>query len=502
MSPRRDRLARVRRPRRRRHRGRDRSASRPATACASTGRRARSPSSDERRALRRGRAGGGHHGTIIACYLARAGLSVVSSSAPPASAEGRRASDGPGPGFRMNHCSPLDALLRPSRVPRLRSLRRGTALRLPRGQRGDGLRRRLVVRRATRPTASSTRRPAAKSGSEENIDLTYDADRALLAARRRRVPRASRSVRALLEGRLRAAPLHHSAALGQPDRTRGAARHPGRGHGARAPVHVAAAMAYDFFESPELRTLFMRAATTSTGCFPDDVPGCRASSHNLPLVLTFEPAAIAVGRDPGDHRRARLGRAQARGRVPHAHRGRPRPRRRRPCDGDPAGRRLDQIGADVVVSGLGIPQTVLRMLADAELDRGSPNGSSNIHYDRGQLWWVNVAVHEPPAVRGGGRTTPGSARNRACTGARRTPTTLATRYQAEIYLRGYAQADVRALVGRQPVGRDARAARASHIIGVEEFAAPLRLFDQTSGADVEQRFADQLLTSGGATRRT
>src|SRR5262249_47175972 len=54
-------------------------------------------------------------------------------------------------------------------------------------------------------------------------------------------------------------------------------------------------LAYDFFESTELRILFMRAATTSTGCYPDDVPGLQGLIHVLPLTLSFEPAAIAVG---------------------------------------------------------------------------------------------------------------------------------------------------------------------------------------------------------------
>ena len=54
-------------------------------------------------------------------------------------------------------------------------------------------------------------------------------------------------------------------------------------------------LAYDFFESPELRTLFMRAAATSTGCFGDDVIGLQGLIHVLPLALSFEAAAIAVG---------------------------------------------------------------------------------------------------------------------------------------------------------------------------------------------------------------
>ena len=49
--------------------------------------------------------GGGHHATIIACYLARAGLSVGVFERAPYLGGGANTSEGPAPGFLMNHCS-------------------------------------------------------------------------------------------------------------------------------------------------------------------------------------------------------------------------------------------------------------------------------------------------------------------------------------------------------------------------------------------------------------
>ena len=74
-------------------------------------------------------------------------------------------------------------------------------------------------------------------------------------------------------------------------------------------------LAQDFFESAELQILFMRAATTSTGCFPDDVPGLQGLLHCLPLTLSFEPAAIAVGGSQAITDALARRRAQARRRV-------------------------------------------------------------------------------------------------------------------------------------------------------------------------------------------
>ena len=49
--------------------------------------------------------GGGHHGTIIACYLARAGLKVAVFERKIHFGGGATSGRGPAPGFLMNYCS-------------------------------------------------------------------------------------------------------------------------------------------------------------------------------------------------------------------------------------------------------------------------------------------------------------------------------------------------------------------------------------------------------------
>src|SRR5207253_4864110 len=49
--------------------------------------------------------GGGHHGTIIACYLAASGLSVGVFERSASLGGGASSGSGPAPGFTMNHCS-------------------------------------------------------------------------------------------------------------------------------------------------------------------------------------------------------------------------------------------------------------------------------------------------------------------------------------------------------------------------------------------------------------
>ena len=72
--------------------------------------------------------------------------------------------------------------------------------------------------------------------------------------------------------------------------------------------------------------------------------GLQGLAHNLPLVLSFEPAAIPIGGTQAITDALISAGHEAGRRVPHASRGRSRARARRPCDGDPAGRRLPDLG--------------------------------------------------------------------------------------------------------------------------------------------------------------
>ena len=134
-------------------------------------------------------------------------------------------------------------------------------------------------------------------------------------------------------------------------------------------------LANDFFESDELRTLFMRAATTSTGCYGDDVPGLQGLVHVLALTLSLEPAAIAVGGTQAVTD-ALVAAGRRRGVEYHTH---------SPVDrvlvrsGRATGIRLasgDTVESELVVSGLGLPQTLLDLTPDVPLARRTRTGSA------------------------------------------------------------------------------------------------------------------------------
>ena len=122
-----------------------------------------------------------------------------------------------------------------------------------------------------------------------------------------------------------------------------------------------------------------------------------------------------------------------------------------------------------MVSGLGVPQTALRLLRDHEISDRLRHRISNIHYDRGQLWWCNFALHEPPDYGGDAGPQP-----RLYWGPK-DPDYFASRYQAEIYVNGFASRPY-ALSSVDTLWDPSRAPEGKHLVGLEEFAAPRRLF--------------------------
>ena len=96
----------------------------------------------------------------------------------------------------------------------------------------------------------------------------------------------------------------------------------------------------------------------------------------------------------------------------------------------------DTVAASVVVSGLGLPQTVLRLMRTVKVNERITHRLKNIHYDRGQLFWANVALHEPPRYAAADTNPEVGPQPRLLWGPK-DPDYLATRYQPEIYLKGH-----------------------------------------------------------------
>lgn len=156
-------------------------------------------------------------------------------------------------------------------------------------------------------------------------------------------------------------------------------------------------IAYDLFDSPEMRTFFMRAFQTSNGLMPEDVPGAYWLLHVLGLTFSLEAAAIVMG---GTHS------------ITHA-----LVRAFEDMGGEffvfsevekilvdsgvARGVRLKngaEVAANIVVSDLSIDLT-FDLLGRENLPHDLWDKVQKLRenaYERTQLFWGNIALYEPP----------------------------------------------------------------------------------------------------------
>jgi beta-carotene ketolase (CrtO type) len=433
--------------------------------------------------------GGGHHGTIMACYLARAGMSVCVLERTEHFGGGACSSEGPAPGYLMNHCSHWTRFYSHPAYRDFDLASEGLRYVFPEQNEGmifdDGSS--LIGYSASRVVDPGT---GHQERSDENVQRTFE-QLALVSAR------DADTYLSLLD----AYETHWKRAFrrhrfsppppwGTPDPLEDLVDVPGS---MIEPVHqymTLRQLAYDFFESTELRILFMRAATTSTGCYPDDVPGLQGLLHVLPLTLSFEPAAIAVGGS-----QAITDALMSAGRKMGVSYENSAEVDRIVTEGGRAtaveladGSRLE---AGLVVSGLGLPQTVLRLLRDTDVDESLSRRIRNIHYDRGQLLWANLAIAEPPRY-GAEEANPGVAEQPRLYWGPKDLDYLTLSYQPEIFTHGFARRPY-VLCSVDSFWDETRAPPGGHIVGVEEFSAPRRMFSRPEWRQIKERFMENLL---------
>src|SRR6185312_2212346 len=115
------------------------------------------------------------------------------------------------------------------------------------------------------------------------------------------------------------------------------------------------------------------------GAYADDVLGLQGLIHVLGLTLSLEPAAIAVGGSQAITD-ALVSAGRRRGVGYHTHQ---RITGIVVVNGRAAGIRLadgSTVRADLVVSGLGMPQTVLDLLPTVPVPHRTAHRLRNIHY--------------------------------------------------------------------------------------------------------------------------
>ncbi|MEE8339259.1 MAG: NAD(P)/FAD-dependent oxidoreductase [Xanthomonadales bacterium] len=433
--------------------------------------------------------GGGHHGTIMACYLAKAGMSVAVLERHTAFGGGAISEEGPAPGFRQNPCAHFTRFYGHPAYEDFNLREEGLEYVFPEQNEGmifdDGSS--FIGYSAYRVVDPVTGRTEL---APDNVQKTYEQIKAFSQRDADMYLRLFEQYNKYWKAAFHKHRFTAPPAWPTPDPLEELMAIPDSGI---EPVHQFMSIrqiAYDYFESPELRTLFMRATLTSGGCFPDDPGGLMTLVHAMGLVLSFEPAAIVKGgtqsiTDALVSAGKKLGVEYFTGRN---------------VDkiivegGQATGVELidgSRIDSSIVVSDLGLPQTYLRLLRDETISDRIRHRLSNIHYDRGQILWGNVAMHELPKYKAEHLNPGVGTQPRLYTGAK-DPDYFASKYQHDIFLLGFPQ-QLYVLTAPDSIWDRTRAPEGKNTVLIEDFTAPARFFSGTEWTRIKEDFVNQWL---------
>ncbi len=250
-------------------------------------------------------------------------------------------------------------------------------------------------------------------------------------------------------------------------------------------------MAYDLFESREMRTFFIKAFAPTTGCFAEDVPGVANFMLVIGLVLTWLPPSIVIG---GVHNITHaLQRAYSgMGGEFFVH---------HEVDkvlienGRAKGVRLvngTQIEAKkIVISTLDAGQLIFRLLGEEHSNTQIRKRVKNINYDRGNDLWGPVAMYELPKYRAASFNSDCGLQPR-CFWGPKDPDYLAERHKNQVFSRGIAE---KMYIATAPdsIWDKTRAPEGVHNIQVDEPTAPARYFSERQWLQIKRDFVGELI---------
>ena len=251
-----------------------------------------------------------------------------------------------------------------------------------------------------------------------------------------------------------------------------------------------AQLAYDLFDSEELRTLFIRAAMTSFGGAPHDVIGLHGLIHALGLVLSWEPAAIAKGGTQSITDALMKAFTEMGG----EYNVRSEVTKLLLENGKTVGIRLkdgSEFGAKkLVVSNLSALQSI-ELIGEDYLDPKIVKRVRNIRQDRHTVIWGVVAMHELPQYKAASFNPDCGPQPRLYIGPLNAEY-VANQYLSEIYVKGIANR-LYMYTGPDSIWDSSRAPDGKHIIGVEEFSAPARFFSAARWQELRNEFEDAII---------
>ncbi len=239
--------------------------------------------------------GGGHHATIIACYLQRAGLKTAMFERWHEMGGGACGEELPLPGFIQNVCAHFTRFYTNPAYTDFGLRDRGLVYLFPENNEAwiypDG---NYILGKTIFPVVDPVTGRA--EFSQEAADYTI-----------REVAKINKDDANTVEEIIRRYKAKWRAAWAKyrftgpaewppgPDPLEALADDPKDGLDPDIAFGTVGHIATTLFKSPEMQTFYMRAIQTSTGFFPQDRPGPYWHIHALGLILSMDAAAIVTG---------------------------------------------------------------------------------------------------------------------------------------------------------------------------------------------------------------
>jgi beta-carotene ketolase (CrtO type) len=434
--------------------------------------------------------GGGHHGTIIAPYLAKAGMKVGVFERNDRLGGGAVTEDGPAPGFRMNFCANFTRFYSHPAYKEFNLRDEGLEYIFPDTNEAiifdDGT---SYVSYAAFPVVNPE--TGETKFSEENVKKTYeeiarfskvDAERYL-------------DLTELYKERWRPAFGRYKYSLPTPWGTADALEEllsdPKSGLDPSMQFMTCKQIAHYFFESPELRIVCIRGFETSGGIFPDDMPGISLIIATIHLVLGWEPAAIAKGAS-GAITDALISAGKKLGAEYFVNSETDKIIME---NGKAKGIRLtdgtEVEASQLVVGDIGTPQMFLRLIGEDHINSEMKRRLETNLYDRGHAWWGTLALHELPQYKAAKDNPDINATPRTYWGPKDLGY-LENKYMHEIFLLGMASKFF-CLTAPDTIWDSSRAPEGKHTVLFEDYTCPTSFFSRKEWRQLSDEFMDSLI---------
>ena len=434
--------------------------------------------------------GGGHHGTIIAPYLAKSGMSVGVFELLDHLGGGAVTEDGPAPGFRMNFCANWTRFYGHPAYKEFNLRDEGLEYMFPETNEAivfdDG--KSYVSYAAFSVVNSQT---GETKYNEENVKKTYNQ----IAQFSKADAETYLELTEIYKEKWRPAFHRYRYSLPKPwgtaDPMDELLADPASRLDPAMQFMTCKQLSHYFFESPEMRILANRGFMTSFGIFPDDVPGVSAIIANMHLAMGWEPAAVLKGGTQGITDAL----VSAGKKLGVEYFVNSEVKKIFVENGKATGIKLAD-GTEIeakklVVGDVGTYQMFARLLDDAHINKEMKRRLDATLFDRGHVYWGTLALHELPQYKAAKDNPDINATPRTYWA----PNDLAfmeNQYVPELFLMGLGSKFF-CLTSPDTIWDNTRAPEGKHTVLFEEYTCPNYLFSRKEWRQLADEFMDSLM---------